>query len=273
MTFDHSWRNPVFEHVPPVDRLLSLGNPIAGDPVRDYCSEFEFTFDDVPALMHLATDRDLWADWQEPESVGPEHALEALAQLRAFEQLPALIEFINELDADYLMGDWVTECFGAFLLTFGPEIYPFAKDILLRSDLTIWMRSGAATALRKLAAENPKYRLETIDAIVGVIEEVETENDLNGILVVELIELKAVEAAPFIEREFSNDRIDTSFVGEWDDVRYELGLGPKPVRPPVQFSQPWLVDTSAPTTPRLQAEKRKAKRKSVKQARKRNRQR
>jgi hypothetical protein len=45
---------------------------------------------------------------------------------------------------------------------------------------------------------------------------------LNGFIVAQLLELRAVEAAPIIEKAFALRQVDPSIVGGWEDVRQEL---------------------------------------------------
>ncbi len=47
---------------------------------------------------------------------------------------------------------------------------------------------------------------------------------LNGFLVGDLVTLKAVEVAETIERAFAANVIDPTVVGDWQDIREELGV-------------------------------------------------
>jgi hypothetical protein len=50
------------------------------------------------------------------------------------------------------------------------------------------------------------------------------EPALNGFLIANLLYLKAVEAAPVMERAFAADCVDETIVGDWEDVQIKLGL-------------------------------------------------
>jgi len=89
-----------------------------------------------------------------------------------------------------------------------------------------------------------------------------------------LLDLRATEVAPTIEQAFAENLIDHSMCGDWPEVRYALGRGPKP--PPRQRNLFW--PSPAPefppdkmSNPKVRAEQRKSKRKAAKRARKRNR--
>jgi hypothetical protein len=90
-----------------------------------------------------------------------------------------------------------------------------------------------------------------------------------------LLDLEAVEAAPAIERAFAAGRVAEGVCGDWEEVRYELGLRPDP--PPARFYDhgigPPLGGLPAGSkSPRARARERsRAKRKEARKARKRNR--
>ena len=48
--------------------------------------------------------------------------------------------------------------------------------------------------------------------------------EVNGFLVPSLVELKAIEAAPLIERAFAARCVDRMIMGDWEDVQVGLGL-------------------------------------------------
>jgi hypothetical protein len=50
------------------------------------------------------------------------------------------------------------------------------------------------------------------------------EPDVNGFLILGLVELQATEAAPLIERAFAARSVDLMVMGDWEDVQVELGL-------------------------------------------------
>lgn len=257
---------------PPIDQLLHHGWDDGELPIT---SRFHLTVEHIPALVQLATDRDLWLDWHEPESIGTSLALMALAELGAIDHVPAILDFICELDRDYLAGDWVTEEMGDFLASFGPKVAPILTAELPRRDRTIWMLSETARALRLVAEQTPSLRNEAIEAISNELaRRDDSDPELNGLLLVHLMDLKATEAAPVIEQAFSEGLVDKFACGDWPEVRYQLGLGPKPPtrRRNVLWSPPapeYPPDKMA--NPKVRAEQRKSKRKAAKRARKRNR--
>jgi hypothetical protein len=105
--------------------------------------------------------------------------------------------------------------------------------------------------------------------IVGQLEKA-TENDpeLNGGLISELMDLQAVETAPAIEAAFATENVDESICGDWEYVRYRLGLGPAPAQ---RNYQPFSFDAPV-RTPKSRAEQRaKNRKKMARKSKKKNR--
>ncbi|HET8840985.1 MAG TPA: hypothetical protein VFN35_05925, partial [Ktedonobacteraceae bacterium] len=48
--------------------------------------------------------------------------------------------------------------------------------------------------------------------------------EINGFLIVGLVELKATEALLLIERAFAANHVDLMTIGDWEDVQVEFGL-------------------------------------------------
>lgn len=257
---------------PPIDQLLRLGWDQEGR-CTNYRGAFGLTSEHIPALVQLATDRELWVEWRQPESLGPAHAMIALGQLRAWNDLPQLLDFIAEMDHQNLLGEWILEELIDFLLAFGDRISDTLKREVKRTDRTLNFVAGAADALRHWAERSPERRQEAIEIFVGELEHrTPADPELNGFLVTELVMLQAVEAAPTIERAFAGNRVEKLFTGHWEHVRFDLGLGPKPAQHRYAGLMDHLTQSKAgPLNARERAEQRKAKRKTEKRSRKRSR--
>src|SRR5947207_3633038 len=86
-------------------------------------------------------------------------------------------------------------------------------------------RSIVISSIEKLASQQPETRSECIALLTKQLE-LFTENgpDINASLILGLATLKAVEAAPLIERAFAANAVDIYLMGDWEDVQVELGL-------------------------------------------------
>jgi Protein of unknown function (DUF1186) len=221
----------------PVATLLTLGD-VRGQPRYDYRS-LGLSEEDIPELARLAADPDLfWGDPESEEVWAPVHAWRALADLRAEAALDALIGVLSlptrgEPDDDSdIYDDWIgTELPGVFA-AIGPAAFPALVEYLREPTHLRWARTTAVDAIGQIVKLHPELRDATVAVFSEVIEAVTqhpgptTDDDevINARLISELIEMKAVEAAPVIQRAFEAERVDLVFVGDWEDVQIALGL-------------------------------------------------
>ena len=74
-----------------------------------------------------------------------------------------------------------------------------------------------------MARRSPDLRDRVVGILTDALSRYATqEPELNGLLLVELLKLKATEAVPVIREAFLADRIDESMAGGWGDVRREF---------------------------------------------------
>ena len=104
---------------------------------------------------------------------------------------------------------------------------------IVRSEDT---RLVAARGLGEIAKRNPDTFAETAPILAELLARHEPDRfRLNSVYLSELVELKAVEFAETIERAFSAGVVDEGYIGNWEQVRQELGvrgLGlPQPKQP------------------------------------------
>ena len=155
--------------------------------------------------------------------------LYARGELRAtqtIEPLLALLDRAQELDDEWMQEDF-PEVFGLL----GPAILaPLAAHIADPSRAE-FARIYAMDGIEHIGTQHPEARDEAVQILMRQLEHFEDEQEkeediyeINGFLVSNLVKLKAIEAAPLIERAFAADRIDEFIVGDWDDVQVEFGM-------------------------------------------------
>ncbi|CAN5899444.1 hypothetical protein BH23GEM7_BH23GEM7_17960 [soil metagenome] len=263
-------------YAPPVDQLLTLGDPDQEER-RDYL-ELGVGEEHIPDLIRMATDRELIeADYETAEYYAPMHAWYALGQLRAEAAIEPLIARFHESDED----DWVAEELPEVFAMIGPAAIPALSRYLQDRSQPRWPRMTAATSLKNIARDHPETRGEVVAALVEQLDRhAEEEGEFNAFLLGELLEMKATEAAPAIERAFAAGSVDESISGDWEDAQVELGLLEERVTPRPRYNHfTSLRPPPAPEPPvrSHQAAKKKArtkaKKKMAKQSRKQNRKR
>ena len=96
-------------------------------------------------------------------------------------------------------------------------------------------------ALEHIARKHPADRDVCIAALTRQLEQFSGHDPVfSANLVVSLVELEAVEAAPLIERAFAADAVELTVMGDWEDVQVELGLKEERESPRPRFG--WVED-------------------------------
>ncbi|MDB5349779.1 MAG: lyase HEAT-like repeat protein [Planctomycetota bacterium] len=252
----------------PVAGLLNRVECNFGEIWPNYVEEVGLRPEDVPELIRMVGDAQLYEEGNDNEYWATIHARRALGQLRAVEAVGPLLtamDRFSELD-DY----WLEEL-PAVLALIGPPAIPAIGDHLLSRRPDEYTRIAAASALAKIGNAFPESRGECVDYLTRQLAQKEDDEDswsLNGFVAWDLVKLKAVESATVIEEAFAADVVDESIAGGWPSLRYELGLGPEPkgetIRP-----QWRLVLDRPPKRPNL--DKLRKKKNAAKKARKRGR--
>jgi len=270
---------------PPIDKLLTYGDARNVHDWPDY-QQLGFGPEHVPDLIRVATDKDLlWADSDSLEVWAPIHAWRTLGQLRAEAAIEPLLTLFDELGAE----EWILEEMPEVYGLIGPAAIPALTAYLADTSHLLFSRVAASGCLQHIGAQHPEARAECIAAITRQLEQFD-ENDptLNGDLIASLLDLKAVESAPVIERAFAAKRVNLSVAGDWEEVQAEFGLKAmrQTLRPDYFFES--MPRASAPSMPaasvvdrqetaRLQRpdrrvdKKAKAKRKQAAKSRRKNR--
>jgi hypothetical protein len=228
----------------PVDKLLTLGESeeFRAEKWPNY-REMGLGPEHINDLILLATDHKLrWGeeDDEAPEVWAPVHAWRALGQLRAKAAIEPLMEWFDYKYDD----DWITEELPQVYAMIGPPaIAPLAAYLEDSVHHTEDARISAVSCLEEIGKHWPEARDECVALLTGQLELfAENDAELNGFVIASLIGLKAIEAAPVMERAFAAKKVDLMIAGNWHDVQVDLGLKEPPeehaTRPPSGFFRP-----------------------------------
>ncbi len=202
----------------PISKLLNMGEP----GIREWPDYLALGLgpEHVPDLIRMALDE---AALDDPATWAPIHAWRALGQLRAEEAIEPLIQLFQDID-DF-DDDWVMEEMPSVFALIGPAAIPALADYVLDTSHGTWARVAATRSLKEIGTDHPNVRSACISVLTAALERFEAlEPEVNGFLVLYLVDLEAVEAAPIMERAFEAGRVDPMVMGDWEDVQIELGL-------------------------------------------------
>jgi hypothetical protein len=284
----------------PVDTLLTFGTADR-ETVNDWATHLASGIgpEHIPDLVRMAKDESLrykyfddeaYPDFNEdehPEFWAPIHALHTLGALHAASASEPLIPLFDE--AMKFDDEWMAEDLPEAYGMFGPEAIPALAAYIAEQNHDTYARGYAIEALQRIAANHPDPDTrEKVSAVLTKQLEHFEENseEVNASLIVGLVKLQALEAAPLIERAFAADKVDTLYMGDWDDVQVQLGLQTTQQlddkrrkeweEEVVQREKEYPADVvvsnpySTPSRPNKRTAKKKAKAKMAKMARKRN---
>jgi len=204
---------------PPLDQLLTLGDPLKGVDINAQIAQIGFSQAHVPDLVRMTRDRAL--NTMESEAAAgwaPIHALTALASLDVSAHVAELLPLFD------IDSEWFGEELPAMLGKAGqPALEPLRQYI---QDNTRWQygRWNAGTAVEQVAKQHPELRDQAIQILSEVLEKAaDNDPETNGFFLSDLIHLNAVEALPVIRSAFEQERIDESIAGDWGEVLKALG--------------------------------------------------
>lgn len=213
-----------YDYEVPGSRLLTLGDVRGQQTWHDYAA-LGLTEEDIPELIRMALDDDL--NYAGPDNVelwAPLHAWRALGQLHAVEAAEPLLELFDVLDDG--INDWNSEDLPKAYGLIGPGAIPPLREYLADATHGMWPRVAAALSLTEIGKRHPDAR----DEIIAILSEqldhfAEQDRGFNANLAADLVvDLKAVEAAPVLERAYAADAVDLTMQGDWEDVQIKLGL-------------------------------------------------
>jgi HEAT repeat protein len=121
--------------------------------------------------------------------------------------------------------DWISTELPKVLGEFGQTALEPVSSYLADPTHDEWARESAAEALGKIGERHTELRTECVARLIDQLEKfAEQSPTLNAFLVSPLLELKAVEALPVIERAFAADQVDETVAGDFEDAEIALGL-------------------------------------------------
>lgn len=215
-----------FDYSDPVAKLLTYGD--CRDPKSDwpnYPEELGISSSDISELIRMATDLELnQLDGEQTECWASLHAWRTLGQLKATAAIEPLMSLFHSLQDYDWIDEWMSHEMPYVYALIGKQSIPALRTYLADTSHSTYPRATANNCLRKIALTIPDTRNECISAITSSLEGEDPE--LNAFTIVSLIDLKAVESMPVIERAFERGQVDESICGYLDDIKFDMGLKP-----------------------------------------------
>ncbi len=217
----------------PLDKLLTYGTPESVDVENwpDYLAP-GITKEHIPALLRMIADPGLRTS--DPKEDDPKywaavHAWRTLGQLRDASAVESLLQQTEDLFDDTTgFGDWAIEELPDIYEAIGPVAIPILTRCIADPSWPVNTRINAMTGLTKITTKYPEHRDETVIFLTEQLEDfAQNDPEINGYLIANLTELKAVETLPIIQKAFVDGNVDT-FLIDLKYVEEEFGLRERP---------------------------------------------
>jgi Protein of unknown function (DUF1186) len=238
----------------PVNQLLDYQpgtEKLSPSEWPDY-QELGITADDIPELIRMATDEDLY-NMQDDDfgffgeysllEYAPLHAIRVLGQLRAESAIEPLISLFPKMDDAFdneVLFCLIEELTDVLSLIGLPAIPALAAYLADDSHDETW-RVQAMVTIKRIACVYPEKKANCVAAVSQQLEYFEENSpELNGHIISVLIDLKAIDSLPLIKKAFEAGCVDDEVVGDWDDVQETFGFSsitkmpPKSITPTVE---------------------------------------
>lgn len=207
---------------PKIQQLMALGQPERGREWPDYVAQYQLVTTDVPDLVALLEDDQQLSNNNEDATIwGPLHAWRALGQLG---DNSAIGPIIDSFDTNY-DDDAALEELCKVLAMFGAQAITPLFDYWQQPGKDEFAYVMAMDALSEIAKSHPDTRTDVLSVFRNYMADPEQALPiLNGLLIGQLIDLKATELSDEIRRLFALECVDITCNGDVEDVEILLGL-------------------------------------------------
>lgn len=210
---------------PRVAALTTKGMPLS-DHAPQKKAGAEFRREDIPALVRMATDMELFFnDESEGTWAAPIHAWRALGQLRAPQGVAPLIEVLRfPWEEDDELDEWRNDEIPAVLAQIGEAALEPTGALLHDRSQPMWGRISAAKGVSGIGKNYPNLRDRCVALLTEVLGTYANGKVLNGAVIGNLLDLNAVESLEIIREAYSRGKVDPAVSGDIEDVEIELGV-------------------------------------------------
>ncbi len=267
-----------------LQQFSQLGDPFDSITPPDLLA-LGVTAELIPDLIETILDEKYYEGGDSDRGFPHLYAYIALGQLKTPAAIDGLILGVKKwAHTDWF--EWFCEDVPDIFAAIGPIAISPLIEVLQDKTLTFDARSSALHYLHSISVTNPEQRDRCVAATVRELEQfADNDPELNGYIVMYLVaDYQVIEAAPLIESAYAADRVDPTFVGDWEDVQVSFGLISERTLPRTNYfdregqsllgKQAGLFDSYVETQVNRSSNanaKKKAKRKQEKKSRQKNR--
>lgn len=201
----------------------------------DYVAKFDLTPDDLPILAIMVSSDKLYFAKEANKYFVPFHAGCAISQLKVADSEVLLINQCYRRQM-YDM-DVLAEVLPFYLGNFGLAAIPNLQLAMDKSE-DPFIRVIFSEALEAMAHQYPETRSQVIEVLAKNLENYDTLDEIdNAFLIHNLVELKAVEQLPLIKKAFDAEKVDWSYMGDYEEIEIAMGVKTERTTPKPNFNR------------------------------------
>lgn len=171
-------------------------------------------------------------DWAPETHAFPFHALLLMAELKADECLPAVLETLRQDTEfqEYWFADWPDEIYGRYFRGIADRQTAAFQDFLFEPNVNTFAKSIVSSGYSQWAMAQPERRQlalvwykEVFEYLIHHADNPELlDTDLMGFLIAEMTDLKLTEMLPLIAEAFEKGLVTDMVVGTYAEVEKEI---------------------------------------------------
>jgi hypothetical protein len=190
-------------------------------PQNNYYSDLPITKNDIPELIDLASNLELFLSSLEEELWIPVHAWRILGNFTATEASKSLVNCLSE----YCICDFACDELPLVFAMIGSAAIGDLRDYLYNSDNSEDSKILAVEAIGKIALKHDSCREDCVEILANFLDQSNEQfKRLNGVIIWVLQDLQAVFKINSIRNAFERDIVDLVIVGDIEDVEIALNL-------------------------------------------------
>ena len=188
--------------------------------------------DSIRRYEYFDEQADEWGEWDEEKLSFPLHALFIIAELKAVEALPDILDFLRQGEelTDFWLGDHITGTIDSLIYPLANGQIDILKSFMLEPNLYTYCKSAVSSAVKKMAFSIPELREEALewyrtifDHFLANIEDDDLiDTDVLAMMAIDCLDIRATELLPVIKPLWDQQLLSESIIGDWESFEKDM---------------------------------------------------
>ncbi|RLD42147.1 MAG: hypothetical protein DRI89_08020 [Bacteroidetes bacterium] len=201
-------------------------------PRKGLIADLELVLNDLLCRYEFFSQEMNDTGWEEENMNFAIHAIMLLAELRAEESLPKLLEVLRQ-DEDFLefwLGDHITETIWEPIYCIGNQQMEMLKKFVQEPGVNTYAKTAVSRAVCQIFYHQPKRTEEVMQWFAqlfdffanSVPEDNVIDSDTIGLLICDVADLKYKALLPQIKKLYEKEYVSKSITGEYEEIEKDI---------------------------------------------------